>query len=107
MTKIFVLSCVLFLAASGFVHGSHEKKKKKDDIKLFELKKGDFSIKVTNWGATLVSVILPDKNGTQFKPFHQFFLIFIHFNTLIMFSSSMKECWVILFLDMILPRHTL
>ncbi|XP_027923076.1 aldose 1-epimerase-like [Vigna unguiculata] len=62
MTKIFVLSCVLFLAASGFVHGSHEKKKK-DDIKLFELKKGDFSIKVTNWGATLVSVILPDKNG--------------------------------------------
>nr|ACU21056.1 unknown [Glycine max] len=59
MTKIFVLLCLLFLASSGFVHGPS----KKDHIRLFELKKGDFSIKVTNWGATLVSVILPDKNG--------------------------------------------
>ncbi|KAL2335546.1 hypothetical protein Fmac_016759 [Flemingia macrophylla] len=59
MSKIFVLWCMI-LATSGFVHGSF---KKKDEIRLFELKKGDLSIKVTNWGATLVSVILPDKNG--------------------------------------------
>lgn len=26
-------------------------------------KKGDFSIKVTNWGATLVSVLVPDCQG--------------------------------------------
>lgn len=60
MTKIFLLLCLLLLASSGFVHGFS----KMDYIRLFELKKGDFSIKVTNWGATLVSVILPDKNGT-------------------------------------------
>lgn len=30
---------------------------------IYELKKDDFSIKVTNYGARIVSVILPDKNG--------------------------------------------
>jgi len=63
MTKIFVLLCLLFLAASGFVNGSINKKDKNHDIKLFELKKGDLTLKVTNWGATLVSLVLPDKNG--------------------------------------------
>lgn len=59
MTKIFVLLFLFFLAASGFVNGSV----KKDPLRIFELKKGDLSIKVTNWGATLVSLVLPDKNG--------------------------------------------
>lgn len=64
MTKIFMLLCLLFLAFSGFVNGSMNKKEKNhDDIKLFELKKGDLTLKVTNWGATLVSLVLPDKNG--------------------------------------------
>ncbi|XP_061351214.1 uncharacterized protein LOC133296279 [Gastrolobium bilobum] len=61
MTKFLVLLCLLFLAASGFVNGSV--KKEKDPIRFFELKKGDISLKVTNWGATLVSLVLPDKNG--------------------------------------------
>nr|AFK41318.1 unknown [Lotus japonicus] len=60
-TKIFVLLCLLFLAASGFVNGSA--KKEKDHVRLFELKKGDLSLKVSNWGATLVSLVLPDKHG--------------------------------------------
>jgi len=82
MTKIFLLLGLLFLATSGFVHGSYEKK---DQIRLFELKKGDLSIKVTNWGATLVSLILPDKNGTytcfffEFKPFINFSFCFLAF----------------------------
>jgi aldose 1-epimerase len=63
MTKIFMLLCLLFLASVGFVNGSIKKEKNYDDIKLFELKKGDLTLKVTNWGATLVSLILPDKNG--------------------------------------------
>ncbi|WOH10474.1 hypothetical protein DCAR_0729943 [Daucus carota subsp. sativus] len=33
------------------------------DIGIYELKKGDFSIKVTNYGATVLSVMLPDRNG--------------------------------------------
>ncbi|OIV90279.1 hypothetical protein TanjilG_08316 [Lupinus angustifolius] len=59
MTNIFVLLCLFFLASSGFVNGSI----KKDPIRIFELKNGDLSLKVTNWGATLVSLVLPDKNG--------------------------------------------
>ncbi|KAJ0099358.1 hypothetical protein Patl1_22150 [Pistacia atlantica] len=32
-------------------------------VGLYEIKKGNFSVKLTNWGATIISVILPDKNG--------------------------------------------
>ena len=28
--------------------------------KMYELKAGDFSVSVTNWGATITSVVLPD-----------------------------------------------
>lgn len=38
-----------------------------EEIKLYELKKGDFSIKITNYGATVLSVIVPDKNGMTKK----------------------------------------
>ncbi|KAJ8553879.1 hypothetical protein K7X08_024557 [Anisodus acutangulus] len=34
-----------------------------EEIKVYELKKGDFSVKITNYGATVLSVILPDKHG--------------------------------------------
>lgn len=34
-----------------------------DEIGVYELKKGNMSMKVTNWGATIMSVVLPDKNG--------------------------------------------
>ncbi|KAF9671914.1 hypothetical protein SADUNF_Sadunf12G0100000 [Salix dunnii] len=34
-----------------------------EDIGFYELKRGDFSVKLTNYGATVISVILPDKNG--------------------------------------------
>ncbi|CAN6454730.1 unnamed protein product [Victoria cruziana] len=30
---------------------------------IYEIKRGDFSVKITNWGATVVSVILPDSKG--------------------------------------------
>lgn len=40
---------------------------------IFEIKKGDFSVKVTNYGARIVSVILPDKNGAPiFRCFLEF-----------------------------------
>ncbi|ONK65236.1 uncharacterized protein A4U43_C07F35070 [Asparagus officinalis] len=32
-------------------------------VGIYELKKGDFSVKVTNWGATIISVIVPDARG--------------------------------------------
>jgi hypothetical protein len=33
-------------------------------VGVYGLTKGDFSVKVTNWGATLMSAILPDSKGT-------------------------------------------
>ncbi|XP_022135314.1 aldose 1-epimerase-like, partial [Momordica charantia] len=50
---IFILS---LFAGILFANGS-------DQIGTYELKKGDFSIKFTNYGATILSVILPDKHG--------------------------------------------
>ncbi|XP_075482535.1 uncharacterized protein LOC142522851 [Primulina tabacum] len=52
MSKILILFCFMFLS---FVSGSK--------LGIFEIKKGDFSVRVTNYGARIVSVILPDKNG--------------------------------------------
>ncbi|GAB2269951.1 hypothetical protein Dimus_004868 [Dionaea muscipula] len=34
-----------------------------ENIGVYELKRGNFSLKLTNWGASVISVILPDKNG--------------------------------------------
>ncbi|KAH0973727.1 hypothetical protein GBA52_025883 [Prunus armeniaca] len=62
MAKICVLLCFILLAASGFanVSGSEPKEKK---VGIYELKKGDLSVKFTNWGATIISLVFPDKNG--------------------------------------------
>ncbi|XP_058084217.1 uncharacterized protein LOC131231885 [Magnolia sinica] len=35
----------------------------KKSVGVYELKKGNFSVKVTNWGAIVISVILPDSKG--------------------------------------------
>lgn len=32
-------------------------------VGVYELKAGDFSVGVTNWGATITSVVLPDSKG--------------------------------------------
>jgi hypothetical protein len=32
-------------------------------VGVYELKTGDFSVSVTNWGATITSVVLPDSKG--------------------------------------------
>lgn len=59
MAKVTVLLCFCILAVFGSVNAHTEKKK----IGIYELKRGDMSLKFTNWGATLVSFVLPDKNG--------------------------------------------
>lgn len=33
------------------------------EVGFYELKRGDFSVKLTNYGAVINSVILPDRNG--------------------------------------------
>jgi len=46
------------LAAAGGANAAGRK-----TVGVYELRKGDFSVRVTNWGATLTSVVLPDSKG--------------------------------------------
>lgn len=55
ISLFFCLFFILHLLAADSVTG-HQ-------IGIYEIKKGDFSVKVTNYGATIISVLLPDKNG--------------------------------------------
>nr|GLL18536.1 aldose 1-epimerase-like [Ipomoea trifida] len=34
-----------------------------EEVGIYEIKRGNFSVKITNYGAIVISVILPDKNG--------------------------------------------
>ena len=58
MAKISIpLYFFLILLAFGLVNGSLAKEK----IGIFELKEGNFTVKLTNWGASIVSLVVPDK----------------------------------------------
>ena len=103
MSKFSFLLC-FFIVAFGFIsNGSgHE-------IGIYALKKGDFCLKVTNFGARIISVVLPDKNGifhlpirnSHFFPFH---LYYINCSSRVHPLSFPQENWEILFLVMILLR---
>ncbi|XP_047331954.1 galactose mutarotase-like [Impatiens glandulifera] len=60
-------SCKLFVGfifAIIFLTGTHQTTAKKDKrIHIYQLQKGNFSMKFTNYGATLISLVVPDRNG--------------------------------------------
>ncbi|KAK6924979.1 Aldose 1-/Glucose-6-phosphate 1-epimerase [Dillenia turbinata] len=62
MAKISFLLLCLVISTTLFTSGV-KKCEARIEVRVFELKKGDLSVKITNWGATVLSVILPDKNG--------------------------------------------
>ncbi|KAI5014875.1 hypothetical protein ZWY2020_056265 [Hordeum vulgare] len=59
MARALVFLVLLCLVASALVCGGEARKM----VGVYVLKKGDFSVKVTNWGATIMSIILPDGKG--------------------------------------------
>ncbi|KAL6990325.1 aldose 1-epimerase [Sarracenia purpurea var. burkii] len=59
MQKSCVLLCFIILACWVVVKSSESKL----DVGIYELKTGDFSVKLTNWGATILSFLVPDKYG--------------------------------------------
>uniref|UniRef100_A0A9I9EJ22 Uncharacterized protein n=1 Tax=Cucumis melo TaxID=3656 RepID=A0A9I9EJ22_CUCME len=84
--KFFLaLSCVLALAVFGFGNGYE----KKGEIGIFELKRGDFLVKYTNWGATIMSLLVPDKHGLS--PFCPFSLGFLSHKTSYKSSLSINQ----------------
>jgi aldose 1-epimerase len=55
---LLALCCVAVAAALGGANAEGRKM-----VGVYELKNGDFSVKVTNWGATVTSVVLPYSRG--------------------------------------------
>ncbi|KAM6549988.1 hypothetical protein CsatB_021664 [Cannabis sativa] len=60
MTKTTFLLCFITLLASSSALPSVSKHHK---VGFYELKKGHISVNLTNWGATIVSLHLPDRHG--------------------------------------------
>ncbi|KAK9272789.1 hypothetical protein L1049_003166 [Liquidambar formosana] len=58
MAKIPVLLCFTIVVL-GLVNVSTAHKQ----VGIYELKNGNFSVKFTNWGATITSLLVPDKYG--------------------------------------------
>ncbi|XP_037481610.1 galactose mutarotase-like [Triticum dicoccoides] len=59
MARVLSFLVLLYLVASTLVCVSEARKM----VGIYMLKKGDFSMKVTNWGATIMSIIVPDNKG--------------------------------------------
>jgi len=59
MAALYRLSSFLVLAVllTGSLCDASE------EVGIYEIKRGNFSVKITNYGATVISVIIPDKNG--------------------------------------------
>lgn len=61
ITMLMCLAVVLLaIAGDG---GVEARKRGKESLGYYELRRGEFSMVLTNWGATILSVRLPDKNG--------------------------------------------
>lgn len=56
--SVFFFFGLFVLACGVSANGSRN-----HGLGIYEIKKGDFSLKVTNYGARIVSVVVPDKNG--------------------------------------------
>ncbi|OVA13318.1 Aldose 1-/Glucose-6-phosphate 1-epimerase [Macleaya cordata] len=63
--SLILLLCIIFVVA--FVEAgssaSSSSDHHEDEIGVYQLKKGNFCIKFTNFGATIISLVLPDSQG--------------------------------------------
>ncbi|SPT18629.1 unnamed protein product [Triticum aestivum] len=60
MARAPVLPALLCLAVLALAGGADARKMM---VGVYELKRGDFSVKMTNWGATIMSILVPDSKG--------------------------------------------
>ncbi|KAJ1296920.1 hypothetical protein BS78_01G338800 [Paspalum vaginatum] len=61
--KRTVLVCLAIILVALGNGGVEARKQGKQSLGFYELRRGQFSMVVTNWGATILAVRLPDKNG--------------------------------------------
>ena len=62
MARRELFLALLWLAALALATGPADATRKM--VGVYELRKGDFSVRLTNWGARVMSVVLPDCKGT-------------------------------------------
>ena len=67
MTKFSALFCFIVLVISGCACIDSAMG---GEIGIYELKKGNLSMKLTNYGARIISLVLPDKNGMLSSSIH-------------------------------------
>ncbi|XP_062225822.1 uncharacterized protein LOC133924344 isoform X2 [Phragmites australis] len=60
MARRELFLALLWLVASALATGVADAS---EMVGVYELRKGDFSVKITNWGVRLMSVVLPDSKG--------------------------------------------
>jgi aldose 1-epimerase len=63
-TTTTLVVCLLAAAVVSLGGVEARKQQGKGTLGFYELRRGEFSMVVTNWGATILSVRLPDKTGT-------------------------------------------
>ncbi|CAN6300725.1 unnamed protein product [Urochloa humidicola] len=62
-TLLLCLAVAFLAIGNGGVPGAEARKRGKESLGFYELRRGEFSMVVTNWGATILAVRIPDKNG--------------------------------------------
>nr|CAH67072.1 OSIGBa0097P08.2 [Oryza sativa] len=60
---LLLLLAAVCLVAAASAGGADAAERKATTVGVYELRKGDFSIRVTNGGAVIMSVVLPDSRG--------------------------------------------
>ncbi|CAM0875365.1 unnamed protein product [Alopecurus aequalis] len=60
MVRASVFLALMCLVAFLLADSAEAKK-----VGMYLLKKGNFSVKMTNWGATIMAIVLPDSKGTD------------------------------------------
>jgi aldose 1-epimerase len=63
MVRVLAFLVLLCLVAFSLASGAEAGKR----VGVYNLRKGNFSVKMTNWGATIMSIALPDSKGTMIK----------------------------------------
>lgn len=84
MAKVSLLFCVL-LGLLVHTHAHSHKSEKSEKIGFYELKKGSMRVNLTNYGASIVAVYVPDKHGLSCFIFFHIYDPLFHINTYITF----------------------
>ncbi|KAL4197728.1 hypothetical protein AMTRI_Chr04g189730 [Amborella trichopoda] len=66
MAKALLFFCLFLFSVSSFTLSNGARaaiQSPRKYAKIYELKKGDMQVRVTNWGAIILSVVIPDSKG--------------------------------------------